>query len=81
MLRIVCPNCGSRSVEEFAFGGELPAVPDHITDVDDRNVDLVWMLSNTTGPSDERWFHEAGCRRWLTLRRDTRTDRVVDDAP
>ena len=26
----------------------------------------------------ERWFHAAGCRRWLTLRRDTRTDEVLD---
>ena len=30
------------------------------------------------GPSTERWFHHAGCRRWLTLRRDTRTDEILD---
>jgi sarcosine oxidase delta subunit len=25
----------------------------------------------------ERWFHAAGCRRWVTVRRDTITDTVV----
>jgi sarcosine oxidase delta subunit len=35
------------------------------------------MHDNLEGITTERWFHAAGCRRWLTLRRDTRTDRVV----
>ena len=74
MLRIPCPNCGVRPVEEFAFGGEPPSVPDWITDPDERDVDEVWMYDNVAGITTERWFHQAGCRRWLTLRRDTRTD-------
>lgn len=78
MLLIPCPNCGLRPVEEYRFGGELPTVPDNITDPDDRNVDYVWFFDNIEGPSTERWFHDAGCRRWLTLRRDTRTDTVID---
>ncbi|MSY18126.1 MAG: sarcosine oxidase subunit delta family protein, partial [Actinobacteria bacterium] len=32
MLWLSCPNCGSRPIEEFGFGGELPTVPDRITD-------------------------------------------------
>jgi sarcosine oxidase delta subunit len=28
----------------------------------------------------ERWFHAFGCRRWLTVRRDTSTDTVVEIA-
>jgi heterotetrameric sarcosine oxidase delta subunit len=36
------------------------------------------MFDNVAGITTERWFHAAGCRRWLTLRRDTRTDQVVD---
>jgi sarcosine oxidase delta subunit len=28
--------------------------------------------------SPERWFHSAGCRRWLTVRRDTSADIVVE---
>jgi heterotetrameric sarcosine oxidase delta subunit len=52
-------------------------VPDRITDHAERNLDWVWMHDNIDGVTTERWFHAAGCRRWLTLRRDTRTDRVV----
>lgn len=71
-LPIDCPNCGRRPVTEFRYGGEIPSVPDRITDRDERDVDLVWMLRNPEGPCTERWFHELGCRRWLTLVRDTR---------
>jgi len=77
MLWITCPTCGERPVSEFRFGGELPHVPDSITDEAERNVDWVWMNDNVDGITIERWFHAAGCRRWLTLRRDTRIDRVV----
>jgi len=77
MLWITCPVCGERPVTEFRFGGELPQVPDRLTDEAERNLDEVWMQSNVAGVTTERWFHAAGCRRWLALRRDTRADRVV----
>jgi sarcosine oxidase, subunit delta len=77
MLWITCPTCGDRPVSEFRFGGELPHVPDSITDPDARNVDYVWMVNNVRGVTIERWFHAAGCRRWLTLNRNTVTDTVV----
>lgn len=77
MLWITCPTCGRRPVEEFGFGGELRSVPDRITDAAERDIDYVWMFDNVNGISEERWFHSAGCRRWLNLRRDTSTDAVV----
>jgi heterotetrameric sarcosine oxidase delta subunit len=77
MLWITCPVCGERPITEYRFGGELPHVPDHITDDADRNLDWVWMYDNVAGVTTERWFHAAGCRRWLTIRRDTVSDRVV----
>ena len=75
-LQITCPNCGQRPVEEFLYG-EIPVVPDSITDIDARDLDRAFMRSNTEGPQTERWFHLFGCRRWLTLRRDTRTDEII----
>lgn len=77
MLRLTCPNCGERSVVEFRYG-EIPTVPEGLTDPEARNLDRAFMRSNTEGIVTERWFHEAGCRRWMTVRRDTRTDEVLE---
>jgi len=77
MLWITCPICGRRPVEEYGFGGELRGVPERITDPAAQDVDYAWMYDNLDGITIERWFHQAGCRRWLTLRRDTSTDTVV----
>jgi sarcosine oxidase, subunit delta len=74
MLWLTCPTCGQRPVEEFSFGGEIPDVPDSITDPEARDLDRAWMVGNPDGPSTERWFHSAGCRRWTTVRRDTSVD-------
>ena len=52
-------------------------MPDRITDPAERDVDYVWMFDNIAGPTTERWFHHAGCRRWHTARRDTTTDEVL----
>ena len=49
-----------------------------ITDPDERDFDGVWVFENPDGPTTERWFHAAGCRRWLTVRRDTATDTVLE---
>ena len=36
----------------------------------------LWLPENAAGRQTERWFHFAGCRRWLTVERDTRTNEV-----
>lgn len=77
MLFIPCAHCGARSREEFAFGGEMPTVPDWVTDPAERNVDYVWFYDNVEGTTTERWFHTAGCHRWTTVLRDTVTDTVL----
>lgn len=75
-LIIPCPHCGPRPVTEFVYG-ELPEVPETITDPDAIDLDRAFMRKNLEGVQVERWFHTYGCRRWLTLRRDTRTDEVA----
>jgi heterotetrameric sarcosine oxidase delta subunit len=72
-LTLTCPHCGIRSIEEFVYG-EIPVVPDAITDPDARDVDRAFMRGNVQGVQSERWFHLYGCRRWMTVRRDTRTN-------
>ena len=75
-IRIPCPNCGPRPIQEFVYG-EIRAVPDSLTDPDERDLDRAFMSQNSEGPSTERWFHTHGCRRWLTVRRDTRNDEII----
>jgi heterotetrameric sarcosine oxidase delta subunit len=74
-FKIDCPNCGPRSYHEFWFGGELRRYDPDCTDEEDyRNT---WLRANSAGPQQERWFHYAGCRRWLTLERDTVNNTVT----
>ena len=74
-FKIDCPNCGPRSYHEFSFGGELrPYDADASLEEDYAST---WLRRNAAGPQEERWFHFAGCRRWLTVERDTRTNEVA----
>ena len=43
-----------------------------------RDFDEVWIFENPDKETTERWFHSHGCRRWLTIRRDTAADRVLE---
>jgi heterotetrameric sarcosine oxidase delta subunit len=61
-------------LEEFVHG-EVPTPPEHL-DAEQLDLDRAYMHSNPEGIITERWFHAFGCRRWLTLERDTRTDRL-----
>ena len=73
-LQIPCPHCGLRAYTEFTFGGQLRAL-----DAKDPDEDFarVYLEENAAGPQDERWYHALGCRRWLTIRRDNVTNRVL----
>ena len=70
-LRVPCPNCGPRPYTEFSFGGELRDLRSNDAEADFRRV---YLRRNVAGAQTERWFHAFGCRRWLTLRRDTVTN-------
>lgn len=78
-LNLPCPHCGARPVEEFIYG-EIPTVPEALTDADAIDLDRAFMRTNPEGVQIERWFHVFGCRRWLTLKRDTRTDEVITES-
>ena len=70
-MKLTCPNCGRRPVEEFRYA-DLPEVPEHLTDPAERDLDRVFHKTNRSGPTAEAWFHDAGCRRWFRVERDTR---------
>ena len=70
-LRVPCPNCGWRPWTEFAWGGELRPLGAADPDEDFARV---FLPENAAGLQDERWYHLLGCRRWITVTRDTTTN-------
>ena len=77
---IECPNCGPRPSTDYRYGGEVrPAAdPNAAPEVEARRL---WMRRNVAGVQRERWFHRDGCRRWLTISRNTLTNTVESDRP
>ena len=76
-IRITCPHCGERTLEEYVYG-EMFDVPADITDAAEWEVDRSFMHNNLEGPVREAWFHLYGCRRWIVVRRDTATDEILE---
>jgi methylglutamate dehydrogenase subunit B len=81
-MRISCPYCGERDVQEFAYLGDAdkirPEGPDATTDA---MFEYVYMRDNPAGPHREFWYHSAGCHAWLIVRRDTRTHAIEEVEP
>ncbi len=76
-MRITCPYCGTRGNEEFTVLGAADPVrpaadaplPDWVAYVHERE--------NVRGVHRELWHHQAGCRAWLVVERDTFTHAVI----
>lgn len=75
MLVIACPHCGPRNSDEFTFNGEVVARPDPATDPATWRRYL-YMKRNEAGWQSERWFHAAGCRRFLSIERHRTTNEI-----
>jgi len=79
MLIIPCPWCGPRDEVEFHCGGEAhierPADPAALND--QEWADYLFMRNNPKGRFAERWVHNAGCRRWFNLIRDTTSHKIL----
>lgn len=80
MLTIPCPHCGTRDQTEFTYGGDASrARPDTSDPVDDAIWDrYLYLRDDPAGPHREYWHHTHGCRQWLTVTRDTVTNRILD---
>lgn len=78
---IPCPHCGQRPKEEFTVKGAALSRPGPEAD-DAAWFGYVYLRDNPRGRYDEYWHHTSGCRRWLTVCRDTATHEIyaVTDA-
>jgi len=78
-MRIACPFCGPRGVDEFAYLGDATVkrpnadAPDALP----AFVEYVYLRDNPAGPHRELWQHALGCQSWLVVTRNVRTH-VID---
>ena len=75
-MRIPCPYCGTRSLEEFSYRGDATVRRPAPDAPETAWVDYVYLRDNPAGPHAELWYHAAGCRGWLVVKRDTRTHEI-----
>ncbi len=78
-MRITCPHCGERSLDEYTYLGDAAAVRPDPAREDASDVFYVYAYErqNPAGPHKELWYHAAGCHAWLVVERDTRTHDIT----
>lgn len=75
-MRIPCPVCGPRGVEEFAYGGDAGIARPALDAPASEWQPAVYARANPRGGHREYWQHVAGCRAWLMVERDTLTHAI-----
>jgi sarcosine oxidase, subunit delta len=75
-----CPLNGARNISEFAWGGEVKAMPDPVRCSDRDWADYVFLEANTAGVVREWWCHLA-TSYWFIAERNTVTDEVIRTYP
>lgn len=81
-MRIRCPYCGERDVQEFTYLGDASKVRPEGSDTSAAAMfDYVYVRDNPAGRHREFWYHSAGCHAWLVVVRDTRTHAIGEAEP
>ncbi|GLK78384.1 sarcosine oxidase subunit delta [Methylopila turkensis] len=77
-MRIPCPYCGVRGLDEFAYLGDATLIrPDPAAPGAEAAFhDYVYLRDNPAGLHRELWQHASGCQSWLVVTRDTRTHAI-----
>ena len=77
-MRIRCPHCGERSLEEFTYRGDATVTrPGNLDSSSEQAwVDYVYLRDNPSGRHREHWYHGAGCHAWLVVTRDIRSHEI-----
>ena len=78
-MRIACPHCGPRGLEEFLYHGDATVrrPRDGGAAPTKEWTDYVYFRDNANGPHEELWYHSAGCHAWLVVRRDLATHEIL----
>jgi sarcosine oxidase subunit delta len=76
-MRLTCPFCGERGVEEFCYAGDATLTRPAPDAEPSAWVDYVYMRTNPAGRHSELWYHGVACRQVLRVERDTRTHEII----
>jgi sarcosine oxidase subunit delta len=76
-LRIPCPCCGERDIREFSYLGDASARRPDPASGEAPFFEYVYLRENRAGEIHEFWYHAAGCRSWLIVKRHTVTHKVT----
>ena len=74
-MRIPCPFCGPRDINEFAYSGD--ATLTRPADGEDMH-DYVYLRDNLSGVHKESWYHASGCHAWLTVTRNVSNHEILE---
>jgi methylglutamate dehydrogenase subunit B len=74
-VRIHCPYCGERGLEEFTYRGDATVTRPSSLDAA-AWTNYVYIRTNPAGLHREYWYHGAGCRAWLVVSRNTLTHAI-----
>jgi heterotetrameric sarcosine oxidase delta subunit len=84
-MRIACPYCGERSLDEFLYSGDATVKRPNFASPDDfaspnaakEFVSYVYERANPPGQHRELWYHSAGCHAWLVVTRTVATHAIT----
>lgn len=79
-MRLLCPFCGERGIEEFSYAGDATATRPQPAAPQAEWVAYVYYRDNPAGSHTELWYHDAACRRLLTVERDTMNHALLSTA-
>ena len=77
MLIIPCPYCGPRDHSEFTYVGDAARTRPPLGAEAEAVHDWVYLRDNPRGPHLEFWQHNAGCRAFIKVLRDTASHRIL----
>jgi heterotetrameric sarcosine oxidase delta subunit len=80
-MRINCPHCGARGVEEFSYHGDATLRRPAADAAPAAWAEYVYLRDNPAGWHKELWYHAAGCHAWLVVERDVRTHEIFSVTP
>lgn len=75
-MRINCPCCGERGLEEFTYLGDATKARPTGDAAADVWVEYVYLRENPARRHREFWYHGSGCQSWLVVDRDMSTHAI-----